>query len=294
VLKRIEELDYQPNLAARTLITGRSYMMGLVVPNLLHPFFTQIAEALSGMFGGARTTGALRSFSRTSRRKTGRVTCSGYFRRNWRCGGRFARRSGQGHVSTLDAVSRLEDRTNEMLYRREVEFARGHGTSVECEPAEGRWDHAVLIRTAAMPHAVVRTVEQREISKLVTDMKELTEACDGDLAAKLSPLTEAYAGWIAELEGRRAAEADLLDYADASEKAVERAREVLQRLKEGIALLETNSDAREAFRFANSAMWQQRVRSVWIDARKAEPARQLAEVDIPRTAVGVLFSWRSS
>ena len=52
--------------------------------------------------------------------------------------GRFARRPGQGHVSTLDAVSRHEDQTNEMLYRREVEFARGHGISVEWELAEGR------------------------------------------------------------------------------------------------------------------------------------------------------------
>jgi LacI family transcriptional regulator len=49
VLKRMEELNYQPNLAARTLSTGRSYMMGLVVPNLVHPFFSQIAEALSGV-----------------------------------------------------------------------------------------------------------------------------------------------------------------------------------------------------------------------------------------------------
>lgn len=202
--------------------------------------------------------------------------------------GKFTRRSGQGHVSTLDAVSRLEDRTNEMLYRRDVEFARGHGTSVECESAEGRWDHAVVIRTAAMPRAVVRTVEQREVSKLVTDMKELAEVGNGDLSAKLRPLTKEYAEWIAELDVRRATDADLLDYADASEKAVERAREVLHRLEEGIALLETNTNAREAFRFANSAMWRQRVRSVWIEARKTEPARQLADVDIPKNR-----SWRA-
>jgi len=77
--------------------------------------------------------------------------------------GRFARRPGQGHVSTLDAVSRLEDQTNEMLYRREVEFARGHGTSVDCDLAEGRADQAVRNHTAAMPRAIVRTVEQSEV-----------------------------------------------------------------------------------------------------------------------------------
>lgn len=202
--------------------------------------------------------------------------------------GRFARSPGQGHVSTLDAVSRLEDQTNEMLYRLDVEFARGHGASVECELAEGRLDQAVAIRTVAMPRAVVRTVEQCEVPGLITDMQELAEAADGDLPGKLRPLTEAYASWIAELEGRRAVEPDLLDYADALVQVVERAHEVLGRLEEGIALLAANSDAREAFRFANRAMWQQRVRSVWIEAKKAEPAKQLAEVDIPKNR-----SWRA-
>jgi hypothetical protein len=196
--------------------------------------------------------------------------------------GRFARRPGRGHVSTLDAVSRLEDQTNEMLYRRDVEFARGHGTSVEWDLAEGRSDQAVRMHTAAMPRAVVRTVEQCDVSGLITDMRELAEAADGDLAGKVRPLTESYAAWIRELEARRAAEADLLDYADALVQVVERAREVLGRLEEAIALLTANADAREAFRFANRAMWQQRVRSVWIEARKKDPARQLADVDIPK------------
>lgn len=47
VLKRMEELNYQPNLAARALITGRTSTIGLVVPDLLHPFFAQIAKAVS-------------------------------------------------------------------------------------------------------------------------------------------------------------------------------------------------------------------------------------------------------
>jgi len=202
--------------------------------------------------------------------------------------GRFASRPGQGHVSTLDQVSRLEDRTNEMLYRRDVEFARGHGISVECELAEENLDQAVRIRTAVMPRAVVRTVEQCVVPGLITDMKELAEASDGDLAAKLRSLTTEYAAWIAELDARRTAEADLSGYADAASQVVERARAVLGRLEEGIALLESNVEAREAFRFANLAMWQQRVRSVWIEARKAEPALPLADVDIPKNR-----SWRA-
>ena len=47
VLKRVKELDYQPNVLARSLVTGRSYLVGLIVPDLLHPFFAEVAKALS-------------------------------------------------------------------------------------------------------------------------------------------------------------------------------------------------------------------------------------------------------
>lgn len=49
VLKRMKELNYRPNLAARALITGRTHTVGLVVPDLLHPFFGQVAKAISGV-----------------------------------------------------------------------------------------------------------------------------------------------------------------------------------------------------------------------------------------------------
>src|SRR5215469_5800764 len=51
VLKRVKELDYQPNILARGLVTGRSYLVGLVVPDLLHPFFAELAKALSAALG---------------------------------------------------------------------------------------------------------------------------------------------------------------------------------------------------------------------------------------------------
>lgn len=53
VLARVKELDYQPNLAARSLVTGRTYLVGLVVPDLLHPFFAEIAKSLSDVLRGS-------------------------------------------------------------------------------------------------------------------------------------------------------------------------------------------------------------------------------------------------
>jgi LacI family transcriptional regulator len=48
VLTRMKELDYQPNMTARGLATGHSYIVGLIVPDLLNPFFAELAKSLGG------------------------------------------------------------------------------------------------------------------------------------------------------------------------------------------------------------------------------------------------------
>jgi LacI family transcriptional regulator len=47
VLRAMKEQNYRPNLAARALVTGRSFIVGLVVPDLVHPFFGVVAKGLS-------------------------------------------------------------------------------------------------------------------------------------------------------------------------------------------------------------------------------------------------------
>jgi LacI family transcriptional regulator len=44
---KAKELNYRLNFSARSLITGRSYQVGIIVPTLLHPFFGEVLEALS-------------------------------------------------------------------------------------------------------------------------------------------------------------------------------------------------------------------------------------------------------
>lgn len=46
VLDAIERLGYRPNAAARSLITGRSGLIGLVVPDLENQYFAALAKAL--------------------------------------------------------------------------------------------------------------------------------------------------------------------------------------------------------------------------------------------------------
>lgn len=51
VLRRMKEVNYQPNLAARALSTGRTSLIGLIVPDLVHPFFAQVAKGISARLG---------------------------------------------------------------------------------------------------------------------------------------------------------------------------------------------------------------------------------------------------
>jgi len=47
VHKRMRELNYQPNWIARSMVTGRTYLAGLVLPDLMHSFFAEVAIAVA-------------------------------------------------------------------------------------------------------------------------------------------------------------------------------------------------------------------------------------------------------
>ena len=47
VLKRTNELNYQPNPVARALVTGKTHLVGCVVPDLVHSFCAQLAKGIS-------------------------------------------------------------------------------------------------------------------------------------------------------------------------------------------------------------------------------------------------------
>lgn len=54
VLKRMQELNYKPNMLARGLASGRTFTVGLVVPDLVHPFFAEFAKSLAVTLRGAQ------------------------------------------------------------------------------------------------------------------------------------------------------------------------------------------------------------------------------------------------
>src|SRR6266487_2650676 len=49
VLRRAKQLNYQMNWVARSLVTRRTFTIGLLLPDFTHPFFAEIAKAVASI-----------------------------------------------------------------------------------------------------------------------------------------------------------------------------------------------------------------------------------------------------
>ncbi|MCW5853844.1 MAG: helicase, partial [Anaerolineae bacterium] len=180
-----------------------------------------------------------------------------------------------------------------MLYRHEVEFAVGHGVAAHADLDPECPDRAVRVCTQVAPvYDVPQTTPPTEaeipaLQGLTLDMKTLAGVPDGAFAAHLSPLVTAYGEWIAE-QARLSEAADLAAYAGAAYGAVETCRQALARIGAGIALLDQDPVAAEAFRFANRAMYLQRVRTLYAAAARRGEKPKLEDLDTPAN-----HTWRA-
>jgi hypothetical protein len=192
-------------------------------------------------------------------------------------------------VAQAPAVDRAEIAGLEMQYRSCVELAVGHGVGVHAVEAPGAADRGIRIETEAMPaqevprtdaptpedfeHAEIREPFAAAVAAL--DMKTLSEADDAELVRLLSPLADAYEAWI-EMQATRIADPSqgLKIYEAKAREHLDVARVTLARIRAGIAGL-SDPDVGEAFRFANHAMWQQRVHTIAAEARRQDDALKL-------------------
>jgi hypothetical protein len=185
----------------------------------------------------------------------------------------FYRHATQRAPGKSDAVMYAEEQELAMLYRNHVEFGHGHGVSIHAECPEGVCDRAVRISTRVVPsYEVPQTKappipEIPKLAGLVLDMKELGETPTAEFAQKLRPLVVAYEAWIKEREAELQTPALKL-HQEAGKEAIRKCRRALGRIEAGLKLLSTDEKAAEAFRFANLAMWQQRVRSIYALKRR--------------------------
>src|SRR6266516_878924 len=176
-----------------------------------------------------------------------------------------------------DQADRAEQRRLAMAYRASPEFAVGHGTGVHATPADGDPMRAVEIRTTAMPSFEIPQTgvpgpetdqDLPELADVVVDMKRLAAMPTPDLIAGLAPLVAGYRAWIDQQE---AAISDpvrhLSSYGADAAEAVRIARRAADRIERGIELLATDEAALASFRFANRAMYLQRVHTMAVEER---------------------------
>ena len=46
IWQRARELEYEPNLIARSLASNRTYLIGLIIPDMMHSFFAEVAKGI--------------------------------------------------------------------------------------------------------------------------------------------------------------------------------------------------------------------------------------------------------
>ncbi len=182
-----------------------------------------------------------------------------------------------------------------MRYRTQVEFAVGHGVGVSWEVARDTHERATRIQTTLIPTwDVPQTVapdpaEIPALAGLTLDMRVLADVADGQFHTHLQPLVTAYENWIAEREHRLTQPTpDLQPYLDVGRTALAACRTALERIRAGIALLDSTPDAAAAFRFTNRAMADQRVHSLYAAATRRGESPALDQLDVPKQ-----HSWRT-
>lgn len=186
-----------------------------------------------------------------------------------------------------DSADQDEQRAQAMVYRFHPEFAVGHGSGVHTEPASDDPMRAVEVRTAAapsfeLPHTDVpghtTDPDLPELADLVLDMKLLANLDAAALRAALMPLVTGYRAWIERAAARvDAPEAHLADYGSAARRNLAEARIAADRVEAGIHVL-ADANALEAFRFANQAMYLQRVHGIAAARRRQDPRLDLDAV----------------
>ena len=184
----------------------------------------------------------------------------------------------------------------DLQYRDMVEFAVGHGVGSEVEVSAATPRRAVHVSTAVIPsYEVWRTDAPSavpQLERLITDMRVLSELEPAQLRGALLPLADGYRAWLdEELSRIDDPDARLEGNEQTARDVIAEAHRVADAIAAGIDLVCTDPDALDAFRFANQAMWRQRVHSVAIQDRRADPnlslAQAVATADVPEQR-----SWR--
>lgn len=160
------------------------------------------------------------------------------------------------------SVSDIEDEQSiRLLYRQYKTFAIGHG----CAPTwiDDSSEKATEIIAEVIPAYELKPIVPRDFVDLQLRMYDLSDYGNPALLiANLSKLCDKYEQWIIEQENVVDTElvGNLAELYDTAKRHLDNCRICLNRMRNGIALLESDPSVQKAFRLMNRAMLMQQLR----------------------------------
>ena len=139
-----------------------------------------------------------------------------------------------------------------LLFSHRKTFAVGHGCAAEWNDPTG--STTTGIRTESLPSYEIEPIIPRQIGNLDLAMQDLSEMSGGAVIL-CRRLADEYSRWIDDRED----EVPRLnaEYRQAAQRHLQNCRNALERMRAGIALLETDNLVRRAFALMNQAMLAQ-------------------------------------
>lgn len=180
----------------------------------------------------------------------------------FQCG--FSVRDADGKLPFLAYPERSRDPEDpdelslQLLYLHRQTFAIGHGCAPEWnEPSNGR---TARIRTEVLPTYDLKPVLPTQVEGLDLRMNELASNEPDVASALCGRLADEYEDWISERERETDERSDLSPALKGTARThMGNCRECLRRMREGILLLQQDSDVERAFRLMNEAMLMQQI-----------------------------------
>ncbi len=149
-----------------------------------------------------------------------------------------------------------DEKSNLLLFRKKKTFAVGHG----CSPSwnDNDIDFTDSITTEAIPAYEIKPIVPNELKSVELKMFGLSDLSDKGITSNLIKLNSEYEAWINEQE--KIANAELKDeLLETALRHIASCRLCLQRMKEGVDLLNSNEKVNRAFRLMNRAMLLQQL-----------------------------------
>ena len=165
----------------------------------------------------------------------------------------FSVSCAQGFVAReIKSLSQeADDLRNDLQYRDCFEWAVGHGVSTIAYQSD---DQCVrTLQTSWIPSAKVYRMKENSLDGVICSMKTLGNLPKvSDLSENMEYLFTAYQQWIDDSLSRIGALSSQRQTTAVS--LMEKAKHAIVRMRNGVKVLETNTDAWNAFRLTNQAM----------------------------------------